>query len=327
MAEQQTEEQRIPRQRHPDADVPLRRSPRDSEEEEPRDASGNLLRDKPPFLTRRSVILIGTLILGVGAWLGVSKLVDGAAHESTDDAFLEAHIVGIAPKVAGIVSAVHILDNQWITNGQLMVEIDPRDFETKATQRRAAFTAAQANAATYRASFELMKTRVETAEAVGRQSKADADASAATAERARIDFERVRQLREQKIASEQEFDQARTTTETAQATSAGAREKAAADQLRVTEAKAQLEAARNLLETATSQTAQSEADLTQAELDLSYTRITAPSNGRIARKAVEPGTYLQVGQRICPLVPSNVWVIANFKETQLAKMRVPGGIA
>lgn len=268
------------------------------------------------------MILVGALLIGLGAYFGIKALVHRSAHASTDDAFLEAHIVALAPKVAGIVSAVYFRDNEWVTNGQLLVEIDPRDFEAKAAQRHAALTAAKANAATYGASFELMKTRVETAEAVARQSKADADAAAATAERSKIDFERARQLREQNVASQQEYDQARTTFENATATLTSNREKAAADQSRVTEARAQLEAARNLLETASAQAAQSQADLTQAELDLSYAKIAAPSNGRVARKAVERGTYLQVGQRICALVPSNVWVVANFKETQLAKMRV-----
>src|SRR5207244_834060 len=103
------------------------------------------------------------LIVGIGAYFGIGALVHRSGHVSTDDAFLEAQIVGLAPKVAGVVSAVHFRDNEWVTNGQLLLEMDARDFDTKATQRRAAFTAAQANANTYRASFELMKTRVQTA--------------------------------------------------------------------------------------------------------------------------------------------------------------------
>jgi len=277
---------------------------------------------KRSFWTRTPVILIGALLLGIGAFFGISHLAYSAAHESTDDAFIEAHVASLAPKVSGIATAVLFTDNQWVTNGELLVEIDPRDYETRAAQKRASVESAEANRKTYLASYELVRTRVETARASAAQTRAEAEAAKATADRAASDFQRAQQLRQQNVASAAEFDVARAAAENARASFVAAQAKAAADQSRVAEAEAQMEAARNLLATASAQKSLAAAELESAQLDVSYTKIFAPSSGRVARRAVEVGTYLQIGQRICALVPSNVWVVANFKETQLARMRV-----
>src|ERR1051325_919758 len=108
------------------------------------------------FWSRPLVIAIGVVILGVAAFLAISHLTASATHEATDDAFLEAHVVSIAPKVSGIVGVVHVLENQVVTNGQLLVEIDPRDFGAKLAQKQASLQSAEANSKTYTASFELV---------------------------------------------------------------------------------------------------------------------------------------------------------------------------
>lgn len=277
---------------------------------------------KPPFWSRIPVILVGTLLLGVGAFYAVSHLAYSAAHEETDDAFVEAHVVSIGPKVSGIVSAVHVVDNQMVTNGQLLFEIDPRDYQARLAQKKATAASAEANRKTYIASFELMRNRLETSRASAAETKAEAEASGALATRGALDLQRSEQLRSQNVASAAELDAARATAQNAAASFTAAKAKAAADASRVTEAEAQLEAARNLLATASAQKEQAAAELESAQFDVSYATLAAPSAGRVTRKAVERGSYVQVGQRVCALVPTNVWVIGNFKETQLAKMRV-----
>ncbi len=280
-----------------------------------------------PARRRNLKRLIGTLILGLSTFAilvwGIGYLVESFTHESTDDAFLEGHIIAISPKVAGLVSAVHVTHNQEVKKGDPLFEIDPRDFETTLEQKKAALASAQANQGLVAASFELMKTRVETAEASERQAEADQAASAAAAERAQADFERAGNLVKQNILSQQEYDTARAAALSATANLKSAQEKSGTERSRVKEAKQQLEAARSAFDQAKAQVGSAAADVKTAELNFSYTRVVAPDNGRIARKNVEPGSYVQIGQQLLALVPEHFWVVANFKETQLAKIR-PG---
>jgi membrane fusion protein, multidrug efflux system len=188
------------------------------------------------------------VLLALGAYFMLR-----APSASTDDAAIDAHIVPVSSKVAGHALRVLVDDNQQVKAGDLLAELDPRDFQTRVDQ-------AKGKAASDRA--EEAKTAA--------------------------DLKRASALSAREEASKQDLEHAQ----------------AAADA-----AKADL--------------AQSEAALRQAELDLSYTRIEAPEAGRVTRKAIEPGAYVSVGQSILALVPADVWVTANFKETQLTRMH-PG---
>ena len=174
-------------------------------------------------------------------------------YESTDDAFVEAHVIAIAPNVAGTAVKVHFEDNQEVRGGDLLVEIDQRPYAVRLAQ-----------------------------------ALADVDAQKAEATRAKTDVARYRQLFQQDAISRQSLDHAEASAQSADAKLELALKKAAA-----------------------------------ARLDLSYTRIEAPESGRVARKSVEEGDYVQVGQQLLALVPKEVWVTANFKETQLTNMQ-PG---
>ena len=174
-------------------------------------------------------------------------------HESTDDAFIDGHIITIAPKVAGQVTAVHVEDNQIVKAGDPLVEIDPRDYQAKVDEQRGKLGAAEAEA-----------------------------------RRAVADVARYEQIYKNDEISRQQLDTARAAASGAVATVA--KERGA---------------------------------LEQEELNLSYTKITAPESGRVTRKSVEAGSYVPVGQALLSVVPTNVWVTANFKETQLTHMR-PG---
>ncbi len=217
------------------------------------------------------------------------------AHESTDDAFIEAHIVQISPKVASLVARVAIDDNQQVKAGDLLVELDPRDFEVKLAQARANLAAAVAQ-------HDGARSRVE-------QARAQVAAAEAEATRAATDVQRYERLLQDGAVSRQERD------------NAVAKNRAAAANLEAAQ-KAQ-QAGADSLRQAAAQIAQLEAAVRQAELDLSYTKIVAPEAGRITRKSVEPGAYVQVGQTLFSIVPDRFWVVANFKETQLRHMR-PG---
>jgi membrane fusion protein (multidrug efflux system) len=264
-----------------------------------------------------------TAVLAVLLFLGLDYLLTALTHESTDDAFIAAHVVSVAPRVSGQVAAVHVLDNQMVRSNELLVEIDPSSHAIAVAQKAASATAQSANYKAFLATYELMRTKVATAEAAAKQSQAAADAAAATAKRTAADFTRMEELRKQNTISQQEFDAAQAANQSAQADLDAARQKAAADDSRVAEAKATVTATEAAIAMALAQWQQAETNVASAELDLSYTKIFAPSDGRVTRKQVEPGDYVEVGQQLMSIVPTNVWVVANFKESQLKKMQ-PG---
>ena len=261
--------------------------------------------------------------LAVLLYFGLHYLNFALTHETTDDAFIAAHVVSIAPRVAGQVSAVHVTDNQMVSSNEPLVEIDPADYSTAATQKQSSADAAEANYKSFLAALDLMTVKVATAHATADQSKADADAAQATDARAQADFQRSQELRKQDTISAQEFDAAQAAVREADANLAAARQKAVADASKINEAKAQLEAMKAAIDMALAQFRQAQANVQGAQLDLSYTKIFAPCDGRVTRKSVEPGDYVQVGQVLMAVVPLDVWVVANFKETQLKHMH-PG---
>jgi membrane fusion protein (multidrug efflux system) len=268
-------------------------------------------------------IWLATGALAVLLFFGLDYLVTTFTHESTDDAFIAAHVVSIAPRVAGQVSTVHVLDNEMVHSNDLLVEIDPADYSTAAAQKQSSADAAEANHKTMLAALDLMTVKVATAEATADQSKADADAAQATDARAQADFQRNQELRKQNTISAQEFDAAQAAVREADANLAAARQKVVADASRINEAKATQMATEASVAMALAMFRQAQTAVQLAQLDLSYTKIFASCDGRVTRKAVESGNYVQVGQQLMSIAPVDVWVIANFKESQLKKMK-PG---
>jgi membrane fusion protein (multidrug efflux system) len=273
--------------------------------------------NSPWFIVPAAVALAVLLFFGLGYFFDV------LTHESTDDAFIAAHVVSIAPRISGQVAAVHVLDNEMVRSNELLVEIDPSSYSITVAQKEASAGAQSANYKAYLAGYELMRIKVTTAEATARQTKADADAAGATASRAQADFQRMEELRKQNTISQQEFDAAQAANQSAQADLNAARQKVAADVSKVDEAKATLAATEAAITMALAQWQEAQTNIASAQLDLSYTKIFAPCDGRVTRKAVEPGNYVQVGQQLMSIVPADIWVVANFKESQLKKMK-PG---
>jgi len=264
-----------------------------------------------------------TAVLAVLLYFALSYLNGFLTHESTDDAFVEGHVVSIAPRIPGQVLAVHVLDNQLVRSNELLVEIDPADYAMTAAQKQSAADAQESSYKLALAGLELMRTKVTTAGAIAQESKADTAAADATAARAKADFERSQELRKQNTISQQEFDSAQAAAQQAEANLNAARQKAAADESRINEARAQLNATEAGVSMALAQFRQAQTGVQSAQLNVSYTKIFAPSDGRVTRKAVEQGDYVQTGQTLLSIVPTDVWVVANFKETQLKHMK-PG---
>ena len=282
------------------------------------DPSRQLARLNSPWFIWPAAVALAVLL-----FFGLDYLVTAFTHESTDDAFIAAHVVSIAPRVAGQVSAVHVLDNEMVHSNELLVEIDPANYSTTAAQKQSSADASEANYKTTLAALDLMAVKVATAKATADQSKADADAAEAADARAQADFQRSQELRKQNTISQQEFDAAQAAVREADANLAAAKQKAIADASRINEAKATQTATEASVGMVLAQFRQAQTAVQLAQLDLSYTKILAPSDGRVTRKAVESGNYVQVGQQLMSIVPADIWVVANFKESQLKKMQ-PG---
>jgi len=280
------------------------------------------------------------------------------AHESTDDAFVEGHVIPVSSKVASLVARVAVDDNQRVVAGEVLVQLDPRDFETKLAQARANLAAAAAKHRAAAAHVRVVDTTagagveqaaagVRTAErqVEGAQSRlalarAQVVAAEAEATRAASEAQRYDRLLQYHAVSTQERDNAVAVSRTTAANLEAAQKAAQAAEDGLRQAEAQLGQARAQLtsaqaapdevaysraqaEQAAAEIGQLEAAVQQAELDLSYTKVTAPEAGRITRKTVEAGAYVQVGQPLLAIVPDRMWVVANFKEVQLRDMR-PG---
>lgn len=349
---------------------------------------------RPAFLIGAVVVLLIVAIVGLRYWLYARS------HESTDDAFIDGHIIQISPKASGYISKVYVTDNQNVNAGDLVAEIDSRDYEAKVAQAKAALNAglaqqkqaqtqvtltrattranvqqaaagvqqartgvagARAGAASERSRTNQAAAGIGTAEANVQQAQAQMSAAVAEAMRANADVRRYQTLYEKDEISRQRLDQALATARTANAQVDAAKQRVAAAEAQVNEARAAASAASQNAQragtqisgaqaqvneaigrlaqanTAPQQIAVSQAQATaagatleqlqaaldQAELELSYTKIYAPESGRIARKSIEVGALVQVGQPLMAVVPGDVWVTANFKESQIGNIR-PG---
>jgi membrane fusion protein (multidrug efflux system) len=257
-----------------------------------------------PATNTRQVVIRTVLLVGAVAALtfAVQHWMFSRTHVSTDNAEIEGSVVPAVARVSGFVDGVHVQDNQSVKAGELLVQLDDREQRAKLAQAEADYAAAQAAAG---ANGHVGQTgaQIETA-------RAQVEQAAAVAKRAHDDVERYRPLAERAIVSRQQLDAAVATDQSAAAALDAARKQVLAAQAGWQSADAKLQAAK--------------AARDQAALTLSYTRITAPIDGIVSRKNVEPGQLLQSGQTILAVVPTNdLYVTANLKETQIEHVR-PG---
>ena len=264
----------------------------------------------PPKPGRRfwAWALMGAAAVAVTA-AGVAYYIHSLSFESTDDAFIDGHIAPVSSRVPGHVAKVYVEDNQLVKEGDVLAELDPPDFETRVVAAKAALQTAQATS-------KARATGIAAAQADWEQSKADLVAAEARELRAKTHLKRIASLVPQHAASQDSLEEASAAAHVAHADVTAMQEKTNAKQSAIEQAKSAATAAESGVR-------QAEAELTQAILNRSYTKIYAPISGHVTRKSVEVGAFVQVGQPILALVDPDVWVIANFKETQLAKMR-PG---
>ncbi len=233
--------------------------------------------ERPEYLKKR--VLVPSITAIIFLICGICYSIHSMYYKSTDDAFVEGHIITVSPRIAGPVLNLAVEDNQFVKKGDLILEIDPKDYEVKLKQTQAKLE--EAKAALISAENRLEKNNSEL-------------------EFATDDYERYSKMFEKGIVSKQDFDLSKTkyTTKLSDVNSS----KADYDEIGASVKRL-------------------EAEMEQDELNLSYTKIYAPQDGLITNRSVEQGNYIQTAQPLMAVVPNKVWVVANFKETQIANMK------
>ena len=299
------EEPRLPATRPEQAPPPESRQTKGATQDEAKPAPSlrNRLREHRLLATVAAGLVLVAAIGGLLYWLNVRD------YESTDDAFVAARSFSIAPKVGGYVTEVPVTDNQHVNAGTLLARIDDRDYVIAVDQAKAQVAVGQANIDNIQAQIDSQHQQID-------QAKAQLDQAQAQLQFAQEEEARAKDLVEKGAGTVQREQQTHSDLQSQQANTSRAKAALIAAQLGVKTLEAQLESARAALQ-------QAQAQLDQANLNLQYTSVTAAQSGRVVKLSGAVGTLATAGQSLMMFVPDDIWIVANYKETQLRYMR-PG---
>ncbi len=259
----------------------------------------------------RKKVIYGILAIAViaGSIFGWRYYQFLSTHIETDDAQVEGNIVPVLARVGGFISKIHVVDNEKVTQGQLLVELDSLDLSMKLEQAVATYQTAFSNILVMRGNVEEMKLSQELA-------LTSIEAPKSNLWRAKNEFSRYNDLFEQKLTTPQKLDEVKAALENAQAQFDLAKQKYEATKVQYT-------TSLNQLKVAEANALMRQKEIEQAKLQLSYSKIYAPVGGVVSKKAIQSGQLIQPGQPMMSLVQSKeIWVTANYKETQLEGMNI-----
>src|SRR5580693_7399347 len=280
------------------------------------------------------------------------------SYESTDDAQVDGHVNSISARISGHVTKLNVQDNQYVQAGDVLVEIDPADYQVAYDRAKADFEDAQAAAiaagvsvpitsvntssqvSASEADVNSARAGIQVAQQQLQAAKAQLQEAEANDVKAQNDLGRYKQLVTKQEISQQQYDQATASAQASAAAVAAARATVDAADQQVTQARGrlvqaeannryantapqQMQITRAKAQSALAEAQRKKADLDQAELNLQYTKIVAPVNGLVSNRTVEVGQNVAPGQELMKVINlDDIWVIANFKETQLRNMKV-----
>jgi membrane fusion protein, multidrug efflux system len=281
----------------------------DSGEKDGRDGKDGK-KDKPR--SKRPLIIVAAIVL-VGAVIGFFFWFARRNEVRTDDAYTDGNVITMAPKISGYVVTLDIDDNVRVRRGDLLLRIDPRDYVAAQQQARAALELAQAQLKAAQDSLRIARVQYP-AQLVS--ARAQQQAAAAALEQAQRQYQRQHQV-DRRATTQETID-----ASTSQQLSADANLKSARAQVAVAAlVPEQIRQAVSAVDERAAQLAQAQAQLVQADLNVSYTEVRAPSDGFVTARSVQLGDYVTAGSSMFLIVTPQVWVTANFKESQLGRMR------
>lgn len=265
------------------------------------------------------IILIVVVILG--GWFGVSKYIHGQHHEETDDAQVEANISPVIPRISGYVVSIRVKDNQRVKKGDTLFILDDRDMKIRLAQTEAALATAESNLSAAQANAGAARANIATSQA----SVSTADAQIETAKinlwRATEDFKRYENLIKDHSITQQQYEQALAAKQTAEKQLQVLQQQKSQASTQVGAVGSQSNATASQIGVAAATVKQRKVDVDDAKLNLSYTIVTAPEDGMVSKVNVQDGQFVQAGAALFSIVLNNeVWVVANFKETQYGKI-------
>ncbi len=267
------------------------------------------------------------LLIGAGAYgahWGYGYFTEGRFLVSTDDAYVNANTVIVAPKVAGYIAEVLVKNNQEVKSGDLLARIDAGDYDLAVRAARDKVATQAATVARIDRQIEAQRALITQSEAQIEAARAAADSAAADEQRAALEYDRAQKLAQTSFGSQQRLEQANADRKRTAAAAAGAKASLASAQAQLVWSKASNDVLESQKNEAEHTSAELQTAVARALRDLSFAEIRAPFDGVIGNKSVEIGQYVQPGTRLLAVVPlDNVFVDANFKETQLADLK-PG---
>ncbi len=268
------------------------------------------------------IIFAGLAVIAIT--FGIIKYVHSLHYEETEDAQIESDISPIIPKASGYVKAVRVEDNQHVRKGDTLVILEDQDYQLKVAQAQAAYANALANVNMVKAGVNASQANVTTSQASIATVQANIEAAKVNLWQASQDYNRYANLIADHSITQQQFEKAKATKESAEKQLAVLQQqkKVASEQSKATASQSEVSSTNvNVAETNVDMR---KADVDLAKLQLSYTVIIAPIDGVVSQKNVEVGQLVQAGQSLFAIVAqSDLWVVANFKETQLTHMH-PG---
>lgn len=278
---------------------------------------------EPVKKKNRFFIIVLVLLVICGSWFGISKYLHSKHHEETDDAQVEANISPVIPRVAGYVKEVRVKDNQMVKKGDTLLLLDERDLILKVQQAEAALATAKSNLGAATATTNASKANIASTHAGVSTIDAQIEAAKINLRRATQDYERYANLIKDHSITQQQFEMATAAKQTAEKQVQILEQQKNQVNQQTNAVASQSNATSSQINVAGSIIKQREVEVAEAKLNLSYAVVTAQESGLVSKVNVQEGQFIQAGQSLFSIVINqDVWVVANFKETQFENMKV-----
>ncbi len=271
---------------------------------------------------KKFIYIIGALVL-VGAAYGIIKFVHSLSHEETDDAQIVANMNSIIPRVSGYIDKIYVTDNEKIKKGDTLFTIEKNDYMVKLEQAKASLAAAESQVGIAQSSIGSYQANALASNAQVSSALGNVETAKIKLRRADDDYQRYNNLYKNKSITAQQYEQALAAKQEAESQLQILKDQQKAMKSQSNAALTQTEVSKKQVNVADAKVKSAQAMVDAAQLNVDYTVVTAPIDGQLSSVGIQAGQFVQPGQALFYLVNTqNKWIVANFKETQLTKMKV-----